>query len=583
MGKGAITNDASAKVVLSGEVGSQLPPLDGKPVPIEIVGPTATPEQLLLAKEHRASKTGAGGAPFVAHKSQVEGAPLLDPVPDLSGLGPVAEQVAHAIRDLVRVSSQGGADEPGAICQALLAMLEQAGLAGKLLLDPTGRPAAVVAEIGGKKPGPTYVLDAVVDTAPIGDPATWSAPPLSGQVKDGRMYGRGTADSKAAAAIFIQLGKELASKADSLAGKVVLFFDAAEHTGEFQGVKAFLAAYPKVDGVMIGYPGDQALNVGSRGFCRSRVHFSLQEPGDPAAVIAALRGPASLPLPGDTSPDFSLPPKLTLTAVSSSAGAPIALGDPKARELVVRVSGQAAHSGSSKIGGVNAALKAARLLEVLEQVGKSRFGDGFSLTVGAVGGGRDFSQVPDLMELKIAVAGANASAKVIAQLVERAMGMVDKEMAAPKPSTLVSHRALGGSFEPLGSLTTNVDVRTTPVFGDDAARKHLETSVKRATGGSLGASIEELESWAAFVLPKDSPLRTAMEEGVKAAEGKPLPSVVSGPSNVGNLLATHGIPATTGYGVSFEGMHAANESIELGSITKVLEAYRQTLQRLFGG
>ena len=45
--------------------------------------------------------------------------------------------------------------------------------------------------------GPTFVLNAHLDTVVAGEPNQWSAPPFEGRIADGRLYGRGAADNKA--------------------------------------------------------------------------------------------------------------------------------------------------------------------------------------------------------------------------------------------------------------------------------------------------------------------------------------------------------------------------------------------------
>ncbi|WP_322755695.1 hypothetical protein [Frankia sp. Cas3] len=54
----------------------------------------------------------------------------------------------------------------------------------------------------------------------------------------------------------------------------------------------------------------------------------------------------------------------------------------------------------------------------------------------------------------------------------------------------------------------------------------------------------------------------------------------AGPSNIGNYLAGLGIPATAGFGVAYEGMHAADERIRRDSIPAVQAAYHAAVLTL---
>jgi succinyl-diaminopimelate desuccinylase len=136
---------------------------------------------------------------------------------------------------------------------------------------------------------PRFVLDACLDTAPFGDQAAWTYSPASGQIIRGWLHGRGSADSKAGAAIFAHVAARLRDTAGGLAGSVVLLFDVDEHTGGFGGAKAYFegaAATRRADGVMIGYPGLGHVVTGGRGVLRARVHThgtaGIPAPASPA-------------------------------------------------------------------------------------------------------------------------------------------------------------------------------------------------------------------------------------------------------------------------------------------------------------
>jgi succinyl-diaminopimelate desuccinylase len=240
--------------------------------------------------------------------------------------------VVELTRALVRVPSRGGIDPYGPVLERMSAWLSAHGLACHWLAGADGATVALTCEVHGGMPGPRYVLDACLDTAPFGDEAAWTYPPTSGQIVDGWLHGRGSSDSKAGAAIFANIAARLRDTADGFGGSVVLLFDVDEHTGGFGGAKAYFedpAAASKVDGVMIGYPGLEHVVTGGRGVLRAQVHVhgvaghSGSSRGGAGAIAKAaqlIRALHEMPLPGPAGPRFPLPAKLTITAVSGGEG-----------------------------------------------------------------------------------------------------------------------------------------------------------------------------------------------------------------------------------------------------------------------
>jgi succinyl-diaminopimelate desuccinylase len=240
------------------------------------------------------------------------------------------QSVTDLIQRLVRMPSRGGVDPYDPILELLAGWLSERGLSSRSLLDDGGAKVGLVCDVAGARPGPRYVLDACVDTAPVGDERTWRHPPMSGVIEDGWLYGRGAADCKAGAAIFAHVAVLVHQQAAGLHGTLTLLYDVDEHTGRFGGAKRYFAGPDRpgdVAGVMIGYPGLSKVVVGSRGFLRAvltvrgqAAHSGDGQPadGNNAVEKAALlvRALSRYRTPGTVDPELGLVPKLTVTAIA---------------------------------------------------------------------------------------------------------------------------------------------------------------------------------------------------------------------------------------------------------------------------
>jgi succinyl-diaminopimelate desuccinylase len=242
------------------------------------------------------------------------------------------DAVVKLTRELVRIPSRGGVDSYDQVLDYMSAWLGEHDLACRRLTGPDGATVALTCEVTGALPGPRYVLDACLDTAPFGDEAAWTFPPTSGEISGGWLHGRGSSDSKVGAAIFAHIAARFRASDDRWRGSVALLFDVDEHTGAFGGAKAYFegaGAPGRVDGVMIGYPGLDYVVTGGRGVLRARMHVhgiaghsggSKSTPSAIAKAAALIQELSDAELPGPAGPEFPLPAKLTVTAISGGEG-----------------------------------------------------------------------------------------------------------------------------------------------------------------------------------------------------------------------------------------------------------------------
>jgi succinyl-diaminopimelate desuccinylase len=109
-------------------------------------------------------------------------------------------------------------------------VLETAGLASRRIAPQEMRPN-LVATTAFPRPGRHLVLNGHIDVFPVGDRARWTRDPLSGDLSDGRIYGRGTVDMKCGTTASLFVYVYLSQLAHVLAGRITLVLVSDEETG----------------------------------------------------------------------------------------------------------------------------------------------------------------------------------------------------------------------------------------------------------------------------------------------------------------------------------------------------------------
>jgi acetylornithine deacetylase/succinyl-diaminopimelate desuccinylase-like protein len=168
-------------------------------------------------------------------------------------MGPdeAGQDAARFAADLIRLdtTNRGGGDareRPAA--EYVAARLAEAGLEPVLLESAPGR-ANVVARLSGAGSGPddhgALLLHGHLDVVPA-DPAAWSVPPFSGEIRDGVLWGRGAVDMKNADAVLLALVSQWARDGVRPRRDLVLAFTADEEdTGKF-GAQWLVERHPEL-------------------------------------------------------------------------------------------------------------------------------------------------------------------------------------------------------------------------------------------------------------------------------------------------------------------------------------------------
>lgn len=128
---------------------------------------------------------------------------------------------------------------------------------------------SLLAWIKGKGDGKRLVFNGHIDTFLVGNTEGWDENPFSGSIKDGKIYGRGSCDMKAAIAGYIIVLKAMAKYKDEWNGEICFTFASDEESAGTFGTKVILEEIPEArgDAMINGDVGSpRVLKFGEKGF-----------------------------------------------------------------------------------------------------------------------------------------------------------------------------------------------------------------------------------------------------------------------------------------------------------------------------
>ena len=128
---------------------------------------------------------------------------------------------------------------------------------------------SLIAWLKGSRPGKKLVFNGHIDTFLVGSPEGWEADPFSGLVKDGKVFGRGSCDMKAAIAGYVIVMKAMAAYKEYWNGEICFTFASDEESAGTYGTRAILDEIPEAmgDAMINGDVGSpRVLKFGEKGF-----------------------------------------------------------------------------------------------------------------------------------------------------------------------------------------------------------------------------------------------------------------------------------------------------------------------------
>jgi cysteinylglycine-S-conjugate dipeptidase len=236
------------------------------------------------------------------------GLPQSTRVPD--GLEDVAETLAGQadetrawLEDLVRIRSISAQPAHEEDCrrsaEATAELLRRAGLEEVRLLEVAGaHPYVTGSWLGAGPDAPTVLLYAHHDVQPVGTAHRWTSPPFEPTERDGRLYGRGSADDKAGILAHVAAIRAWLTARGELPVNVKVIVEGEEEIGS-PNLGAFLDTYGRqlhADVIVltdltnwkIGWPG---------------ITYALRGMADVTVTVRALAQPVHSGMWGGAVPD----------------------------------------------------------------------------------------------------------------------------------------------------------------------------------------------------------------------------------------------------------------------------------------
>ena len=180
-----------------------------------------------------------------------------------------ADAVVRFTRELVRIPSvfdpaRGLNEEP--VAELVAERMRAFGWSPRVDVVADGRPN-VIATIDGDSPGRTLMFEGHTDVVTEGDESTWTVDPFGGELRDGRIYGRGSADMKSGVAAML-FAADAIVRSGSFPGRIVVAA-LVDEEGMMSGVRDFVARgrAEGIDGAICCEPEGGEICHSAKGAC----------------------------------------------------------------------------------------------------------------------------------------------------------------------------------------------------------------------------------------------------------------------------------------------------------------------------
>jgi len=171
------------------------------------------------------------------------------------------EALASLARDLVRMPSVNPPGDEKQVAEFIADRLKSGGFEVDIYDVYPQRPN-VTATLKGAEEGPTLLFNGHTDVVPVG--SGWTTEPFKADVRNGRIYGRGSADMKGGLASMIVAMEALKETGIELRGNLV-FSAVVDEEATGNGTRSLIERGLKSDFAIIGEPTGLSIAIAHKG------------------------------------------------------------------------------------------------------------------------------------------------------------------------------------------------------------------------------------------------------------------------------------------------------------------------------
>lgn len=146
----------------------------------------------------------------------------------------LSDDLVKLTRDMVRIPSENPPGNEVEISELVKEKLASLGFDVELV-EAAPKRVNTLGILRGKGGGSNFLFNGHYDTVPVGNLEFWSVDPYEGEIKNGRIYGRGSGDEKGAIASAIIAARALGEVGARLKGNFLIHAVADEETGSKYG------------------------------------------------------------------------------------------------------------------------------------------------------------------------------------------------------------------------------------------------------------------------------------------------------------------------------------------------------------